>query len=388
MTRVLIAPDKFKGSMTAAQVGAAVAAGIRQVLPHASVTVVPVADGGDGTVAAALAAGFEAIPVTATGPTGEPVDTTYARRDNLAVVELADVSGLLRLPGGTFAPMSATSRGTGEVIAAAIDAGCRRVVLGIGGSAGTDGGAGLARALGARLLDADGSEIGDGGAALAEIATIDLTALRNRMADVEITIACDVDNPLTGPRGAATVYGPQKGADDTQIAALDGALAHWADVVTATTGTDHRETPGAGAAGGVGFAAVAILDATLAPGIELILNLADFANHLTDTDLVITGEGTLDEQTLHGKTPAGVATAALTAGIPVIAVCGRNTLPETRLQSAGFKAAYSLLAIEPDINRCFTEGEELLKHLGTHIAKHHLTQTTTAPHPALNHATH
>ncbi|MFI6044631.1 glycerate kinase [Nocardia sp. NPDC051321] len=377
MPRVLIAPDKFKGSLTAAQVGAAVAAGIRQVLPDASVLVVPVADGGDGTVAAALAAGFASIPVVATGPTGEPVDTCYARRGDLAVVELADVSGLLRLPDRKFAPMSATSRGTGEVIAAAVDAGCRRVVLGVGGSAGTDGGAGMLRAAGARLLDAEKAEIGDGGAALADVATIDLTALRERLAGVEFTVACDVDNPLTGSRGAAAVYGPQKGADDRQVAALDAALTHWADIVAATTGTDRRDLPGAGAAGGVGFAAVAVLDAILAPGIELVLDLADFGNHLSGTDLVVTGEGTLDEQTLHGKAPAGVAAAAHAAGVPVVAVCGRNILPEARLQSAGFTAAYSLVEIEPDIHRCFTEGEELLQRLGTHIAEQHLLQTTT-----------
>ncbi|MFD6158032.1 glycerate kinase [Nocardia sp. NPDC060256] len=382
MPRVLIAPDKFKGSLTAAQVGAAVAAGIRQVLPDASVTVVPVADGGDGTVAAAVAAGFAAIQLVATGPTGAPVVTTYARRDDLAVVELADVSGLLRLPDGKFAPMSATSRGTGEVIAAAVDAGCRRVVLGVGGSAGTDGGAGMLRALGARLFDAEGAEIGDGGAALAEVATIDLTALRDRTAGVEFTVACDVDNPLTGPRGAAAVYGPQKGADDRQVTALDAALTHWADTVAATTGTDRRDIPGAGAAGGVGFAAVAVLDAILAPGIELVLDLADFADHLPGTDLVITGEGTLDDQTLHGKAPAGVAAAAHAAGIPVIAVCGRNTLPTNRLHAAGITAAYSLVAIEPDIHRCFTEGEQLLKRLGAHIADQHLSRTPTAPGPA------
>ncbi|MFI6165406.1 glycerate kinase [Nocardia sp. NPDC051052] len=376
MPRVLIAPDKFKGSLTAAQVGAAVAAGIRRVLPDASVLVIPVADGGDGTVAAALAAGFAAIPVVATGPTGEPVGASYARRGDLAVVELADVSGLLRLPDGKFAPMSANSRGTGEVIAAAVDAGCRRVVLGIGGSAGTDGGAGMLRAVGARLLDADGAEIGDGGAALADVATIDLTGLRKRLAGVEFTVACDVDNPLTGSRGAAAVYGPQKGADDRQVTALDAALTHWADIVAATTGTDRRDIPGAGAAGGVGFAAVAVLDAILAPGIELVLDSADFGNHLTGTDLVVTGEGTLDEQTLHGKAPAGVAAAAHAAGIPAVAVCGRNTLSEARLQSAGFTAAYSLVAIEPDVQRCFTEGEELLQRLGTHIAERHLSQTT------------
>ncbi|WP_280448490.1 glycerate kinase, partial [Nocardia brasiliensis] len=191
----------------------------------------------------ALAAGFTAVPVTAAGPIGEPVDTAYARRDDLAVIELADVSGLVRLPDGAFAPMTATSRGTGEVIAAAIAAGCRQVVLGIGGSAGTDGGAGLLRALGAHLLDAAGAEIEDGGAALAQLAALDLAALRERTAGVEFTVACDVDNPLLGPRGAAAVYGPQKGTDAAQATILDAALGHWADVVAATTGSDLRDTP-------------------------------------------------------------------------------------------------------------------------------------------------
>ncbi|MFC9436001.1 glycerate kinase, partial [Nocardia sp. NPDC057030] len=168
---------------------------------------------------------------------------------------------------------------------------------------------------------------------------------------------------------------------------LDTALTHWADTVAATTGADRRDTAGAGAAGGVGFAALAILDATLVPGIELILNLADFANHLSNTDLVITGEGTLDEQTLHGKAPAGVATAAQAAAIPVIAVCGQNTLAQPRLHAAGFTAAYSLSSIEPDITRCFTEGKTLLKHLGTHIATHHLPQTAIPPPPPPNHQT-
>ncbi|PXX57574.1 glycerate kinase [Nocardia tenerifensis] len=380
MTRVLIAPDKFKGSLTAAQVGAAVAAGIRQVLPHASTVVVPVADGGDGTVAAALAAGFEAMPGRAAGPTGESVDTMYARRDDLAVVELADVSGLLRLPGGQPAPMTATSRGTGEVIAAAIEAGCRRVVLGVGGSAGTDGGAGLLRALGARLLDADGNEIADGGAALAEMQTLDLTALRERMAGVRLTVASDVDNPLTGPRGAAQIYGPQKGADSAQTATLDAALTHWADIVAATTGHDHRNTAGAGAAGGVGFAAVAILDAALSPGIELILALSDFDNQLKDANLVITGEGTLDAQTLHGKAPAGVAAAARAAGIPVVAVCGRNTLSDNRLQAAGFTATYPLTDLDPNIHHCITNAAPLLTHLATHIAQHHLSAANPHAH--------
>lgn len=385
MTRVLIASDKFKGSLTAAQVGAAVRAGIHRLRPGAEVSVVPIADGGDGTVAAALAAGFEAVLVTASGPTGEPVCTAYARRDNIAVVELADVSGLVRLPGGKFAPMTATSRGAGEVIAAAIDAGCRRVVLGIGGSAGTDGGAGLLAALGARLLDADGAEIGDGGAALARLHTIDLASVRERLVGVEITVACDVDNPLTGRRGAAAVYGPQKGADGNQVAELDSALTHWADRVAVATGNDLRERPGAGAAGGVGFVAVAVLGARLRPGIELVLELVGFAERVADADLVVTGEGMLDEQTLYGKAPAGVATAAGFAGVPVVAVCGRNRLPAERLHDAGFSAAYALADIEPDIARCFAEGELLLERLGVQIAAEHLPPDPTAERPSAEH---
>ncbi|MEV2221193.1 glycerate kinase, partial [Nocardia vinacea] len=385
MTRVLIASDKFKGSLTAAQVGAAVRGGIHRVRPGAEVLVVPIADGGDGTVAAASAAGFEAVLVTASGPTGEAVCTAYARRDDIAVVELADVSGLVRLPGGTFAPMTATSRGTGEVIAAAIAAGCRRVVLGIGGSAGTDGGAGLLAALGARLLDINGAEIGDGGAALARLHTIDLASVRERLAGVELTVACDVDNPLTGPRGAAAVYGPQKGADGNQVEVLDAALTHWADCVAVATGTDLRDRAGAGAAGGVGFAAVAVLGARLRPGIELVLELVGFAERVAAADLVVTGEGTLDEQTLYGKAPAGVATAAGFAGVPVIAVCGRNTLPVKRLHEAGFSAAYALADIEPDIARCFAEGELLLERLGVQIAAEHLPPDLTAERPSAGH---
>ncbi|WP_330254352.1 glycerate kinase [Nocardia sp. NBC_00565] len=378
MTRVLIASDKFKGSLSAAEVGAAVRLGIQRVRPSAEVSVVPIADGGDGTVDAALAAGFEAVLVTAPGPTGQPMCTAYARRDDIAVVELADVSGLVRLPGGKFAPMTATSRGAGAVIAAAIEAGCRRVVLGIGGSAGTDGGAGLLRALGARLLDADGVEIGDGGAELARLDAIDLAAVREQLAGVEITVACDVDNPLTGPRGAAAVYGPQKGADGDQVAALDAALTHWADCVAEATGTDLRERAGAGAAGGVGFAAVAVLGARLRPGIELVLELVGFAERVVSADLVVTGEGMLDEQTLYGKAPAGVAVAAGASGVPVVAVCGQNALSANQLRAAGFSAVYSLAEIEPDLARCFAAGGLLLERLGARIAAAHLPPEVAA----------
>lgn len=368
MTSVLLAPDKFKGSLTAAQVAEALAAGVRRVRPDVALAAVPVADGGDGTLAAAVAAGYTQVPVTVTGPTGEPLDTAFARRGDLAVVEMADASGLVRLPGGRLAPLTATSRGTGEAVAAAVDAGCTEVVLGIGGSASTDGGAGLVRALGARLLDRDGREPGEGGAALPDVATVDLAPLRERMAGVRVLVACDVDNPLTGPHGAAAVYGPQKGADPEQVRLLDDALAHWADVVARATGDDRRDEPGAGAAGGVGFAALALLDAGLRPGIELMMDLAGFHEWLAEADLVVTGEGAMDEQTLRGKAPAGVAAAARRAGVPVVAVCGHNGLEPALLREAGIVAVYALSDLEPDLRRSMAEAAPLLERVGERLA--------------------
>ncbi|HET8717624.1 MAG TPA: glycerate kinase [Nocardioidaceae bacterium] len=371
MSTVLIAPDKFKGSLTATEVADAVARGVRRSPAGAEATCVqvPVADGGDGTLAAAVAAGWEHVAVTATGPTGEPVRTGYARHGDTAVVELADVSGLVRIPQGRLAPLTASSRGTGELVAAAIDAGCREVVLGIGGSACTDGGAGLLRALGAD----PGPEVPEGGEGLASITRLDLTALRKRLAGVRITVACDVDNPLLGEHGAAAVYGPQKGANPDQVATLEARLTHWADVVADAVGADLREQPGAGAAGGVGFAALAVLDATLRPGIALVLDLVGFADRLAGADLVVTGEGALDEQTLRGKAPAGVARSAASAGVPVVAVCGSNALSADRLEQAGIAAAYALTDLEPDVDRCLREPVPLLERLGEQLAQTHLS---------------
>jgi glycerate 2-kinase len=381
MTRMVIAADKFKGSLTAAEVADAVAAGVHRVRPDVGIETVPVADGGDGTVAAALAAGFERVDVTASGPTGEPVSTCFARRGDVAVVEMADVSGLVRLPGGRPAPLTATSRGTGEVIAAAVDAGCRRIVLGIGGSASTDGGAGLVRALGARLHGPDGAEVAEGGGALADVIDLDLGSLPARMAGVEVTVASDVDNPLTGATGAAAVYGPQKGAGADDVRRLDEALGHWADVVTEATGDDHRQAAGAGAAGGVGFAAIALLGAELRSGIELVLDLVRFAERLGGADLVVTGEGSLDAQTLHGKAVAGVAAAARARGVPVVAVCGRNALDANSLHTAGITAAYALTDIEPDVQRCIAEAAPLLERLGEQLAVEHLGVRASSSHP-------
>jgi glycerate kinase len=366
--RVVVAPDKFKGSLTAAQVAARVAAGLARAAPGAEVVEVPVADGGDGTLEAAVEAGYRRVPVQAEGPTGEPVETAYAERDGVAVVELADVSGLGRLPGGRLAARAASSYGTGQVIRAALDAGCRRVVLGIGGSAGTDGGAGMVQALGGRLAGEHGGEVGRGGAALAAVRSLDLAGLHPALATAEVVVASDVDNPLLGPGGAAAVYGPQKGASPADVAELDAALARWADAVRRATGRDEAATPGAGAAGGVGFAALAVLGATLRPGIDLVLDLVGFGTVLPGARLVITGEGSLDRQTLHGKAPAGVAAAARAAGIPVVAVAGRSLLPPSELEPAGILAAYALTDIEPDPERCMAEAGPLLERLAERVA--------------------
>ena len=371
--RVVVAPDKFKGSLTAAQVADRVAAGLARAAPEVEVVEVPVADGGDGTLEAALTAGYRRVPVRADGPTGEPVETAYAERDGVAVVELADVSGLGRLPGGRLAARTASSYGTGQVIRAALDAGCRRVVVGIGGSASTDGGAGLVQALGGRLTGADGAEVGRGGAALAAVRSLDLSGLHPALAGAEVVVASDVDNPLLGPRGAAAVSGPQKGASPGDVAELDAALARWADAVQRATGKDVAGTPGAGAAGGVGFAALAVLGATLRPGIDLVLDLVGFRAVLGGARLVITGEGSLDRQTLHGKAPAGVAAAARSAGVPVVAVAGRSLLSPSELEPAGILAAYALTDIEPDPDRCMTEAGPLLERLAVTVAGDWLT---------------
>ena len=372
MPRVLLAPDKFKGTLTAAEVAHHLAVGLRSAVPDVEVTVVPVADGGDGTLAAAQAAGFHPVEVSATGPTGVPGPARWVRRGEEAVVELAAVSGLAQLPGGRPDPLGATSRGTGELLAAALDAGARRVVVGIGGSACTDGGAGLLEALGARATRADGSPVDPGGAGLLDAVALDLTGLHPRLRDAEVVVACDVDNPLTGPRGAAAVYGPQKGAGPEDVQLLDRALDHWADLVAAATGTDHRDDPGAGAAGGVGFGLVAVAGATTRPGAELVFELTGLAAALDGADLVVTGEGSLDAQTLHGKAPAAVARLAGDRGIPVVAVAGRVALDRGQLAGAGFHAAYALVD-EGGEEQALGAPGPLLERIGARLAREHLS---------------
>lgn len=370
--RIVIAPDKFKGSLTAAEAAEHLA---RPLRAHgAEVTAVPMADGGEGTVEAALAAGFTPVPVPVTGPLGNEVPAQYALHAGTAVIEMALASGLALTDASDEAARRATSRGTGELIAHALDHGARRIILGVGGSASTDGGAGMMAALGARLTAAGGGELPGGGIALADLTTVSLDQLHPGVAAAEFVLAADVNNPLLGASGAAAVYGPQKGAEPGTVAELDAALATWARVLTRAGYVNETDAdlPGAGAAGGVGYAAMALLGAHREAGIDVVLDLTGFAGKVAGADLVITGEGSLDEQSLHGKTPVGVAEAAARAGVRTIAVAGRTTLSREQVQAAGIDDRYQILDIEPDPQVAMREAGRLLERLGEQIAADYL----------------
>ncbi|WP_435747969.1 glycerate kinase [Microbacterium sp. PMB16] len=366
--RIVIASDKFKGSATGAEVADALALGIREIIPDAEIEAVPVADGGEGTVSAAVASGFEEVEAIVTGPTGEPVTARFAVRGAEAVIEMAAASGLDVLPDGEKAALTATTRGTGELIAAALDLGCTTIVLGVGGSATTDGGAGMLQALGVSLRRAD-KEVSPGGAALAALDSVDVAGLDPRIADATVVLASDVDNPLLGDRGAAAVFAPQKGASADDVAALEAGLSRFAALLEAQTGVrPSAELPGAGAAGGVGYAALAVLGARREPGIDVVQRLTGLGDRIAGADLVITGEGSLDDQSLGGKTPLGVAAAARAAGVPVVAVCGRSTLDDREIAEAGFRRVHALSEIEPDPAVSIAEARRLLVSVGAQIA--------------------
>lgn len=382
--RVLIAPDKFKGSLTAAEVATAVATGLAAELPTAELIMLPVADGGEGTVAAALEAGFTARTVSVEGPLGDPVDATLAVRGTEAVVELAAASGLELIDSPTAEnALRASSHGTGQLIMAALDAGCRDIILGVGGSACTDGGAGLLTALGVRLLDDSGRAVPPGGGGLDSLATVEVSDLDPRIAEARFLLASDVTNPLLGPTGAAAVYGPQKGADPATVRVLDHSLGHFATALGRTLGaepTGWTEHPGAGAAGGVGFAALAALGAEQQDGIDVVIALVDLESRLTDTDLVITGEGSLDDQSLAGKAPTGVARMARAHRVPTRAVCGRTTLSAAQAAAVGFDRVHTLTEIESDIERCISNAGPLLQRIGAAIGRDLVgTESTARP---------
>jgi glycerate kinase len=326
--RVLIAPDKFRGTLTAAQAARAIASGWRRARPGDGVVEVPMADGGEGTLDAMVEAlGGERRRANVHGPLGDPVDAEYGIVTGpsgvTAVVEMARASGLGLIGEARRDPKRTSTRGTGELIRAALGHGPAEVIVCIGGSATNDGGAGLAQALGVRLLNSDGGEIGPGGASLLDLARIDASGLEPSVNRTRVFVARDVDNPLTGPQGSSVVFGPQKGATGDDVLLLDRALGHLAAVIFRDLGLDIRDLAGGGAAGGLGAGLVAFLGAHLRPGIELVMDAVGLGRRLAAADLVVTGEGALDQQSLHGKVPDGVIGAARASGVPAIVLCGR-----------------------------------------------------------------
>ena len=323
--KILIAPDSFKGSVFAPEAARAMADGVRRALPDAETVLVPVADGGDGTLETLVeTSGGEIRSTEVTGPLGERLTAQWGAMGGgeTAVIEMARTSGLALVPLDRRDPLTATTYGLGEAIGAALDAGYRRFILGIGGSATNDGGAGMAQALGVRMLDAGGGDLPFGGAALAALDRIDLSGLDPRAAESQYLVACDVSNPLTGPEGASAVYGPQKGATAEMVERLDAALAHFAEIALRDLGADVSDVPGAGAAGGLGAGIMAFLKGQLRPGAEIVFEAVGLDRHLEGADLVITGEGSMDFQTVYQKAPIELARLARARGVPVIGISG------------------------------------------------------------------
>jgi glycerate kinase len=346
LMRLLIAPQEFKGSLSARQAAAAIAEGIRRALPEAEVDLLPMADGGPGTVEALVAAcGGRCLQSSVTDPLGRPIEAVWGLLEDAAsaVIEMAAASGLVLLRAEERDPRVASTYGTGQLIRAALDSGCRRIIVGVGGSATNDGGAGMAQALGARLLDERGDELpASGGRALARLGRIDVSGLDPRLAGCRVLVAVDVTNPLCGPTGASMVYGPQKGATPEMARELDAALTHYAHVIERDLGVAVAELPGAGAAGGLAAGLVAFLGAEVGPGVDLIAEAAGLADRLARADLVLTGEGRLDAQTSYGKTVAGVARMAKERGLPVIALAGEVAADAASLREQGIDAALSI----------------------------------------------
>jgi len=322
--RIIAAPQEYKGTLTAEEAAAAIAEGVRRALPEADVDEVPLPDGGPGTVRAIVSVtGGELRTERVQDPLGRPVDAAWVLLpDGTAVIEMAAASGLVLLTEGERDPRSTTTHGVGELVRAALDAGSRRLIVGLGGSATNDGGAGMAAALGALLLDAAGNELPPGGAALARLDRIGMSGLDPRLREAGITGASDVTNPLCGPEGASHVYGPQKGASREVAAELDAALENYARVVERDLGASVRDVPGAGAAGGLGAGIIAFLGAAIRPGFDVVAETVGLRERLAGADLMVTGEGRLDGQTRYGKTVAGIARIASEAGVPLLVVPG------------------------------------------------------------------
>lgn len=363
LLKIVIAPQGFKGNLTALQVAQAIERGIKRVVPHAITTIKPMADGGEGTVQALVdATGGEIMTKEVTDPLGGRVIAHWGRLSDkvTGVIEMAAASGLPLVPPEKRNPLLTTTYGTGELILAALENGCRKLIIGIGGSATNDGGAGMAQALGAQLLDANGKPIPFGGAALANLARIDVSTLDPRLAECEVLLASDVINPLCGAQGASAVYGPQKGATPEMVVQLDNALAHYADIIQRDLGVDVRDMPGAGAAGGLGAGLIAFLKAKMMPGIDIVIQATNLVAELKDADLVFTGEGRIDSQTARGKVPTGVAKKAKEFGLPVIALAGEIADDYQIVYQHGIDAVLGIAPGPISLSQSMAEAERLI----------------------------
>lgn len=361
--KIVIAPDSFKESLSALEAAEEIEAGFRQVLPNAEYLKIPMADGGEGTVAAMVASTQGSIlEADVTGPLREQVKACYGLSGDgkTAIIEMAAASGLTLVAAKLRNPTKTTTFGTGELMKKALDAGANHLIIGIGGSATNDGGAGMLQALGVKLLDRSGVDIGVGGEKLADLDRIDLSGLDPRLKACRIEVACDVNNPLTGPKGASKIFGPQKGATPAMVAQLDGNLGHFARLIRRDLGVQVDAVPGSGAAGGMGAALLAFLGAKLRPGIEIVVEIVGLEAIVRDADLVITGEGRIDSQSIYGKTPIGVASVANQYGKPVIGIAGSLSDDVDIVHEYGIDAVFSLL------NQVGTL-EDALAHAGANL---------------------
>jgi glycerate kinase len=361
---IILAPDSFKGSLSATAAAEYMARGTSEIMPDARITKLPLSDGGEGLVESLVTAtGGQIFYQQVTGPLGNPVNAFWGMLGDgiTAVVEMAAASGLLLIPEEQKNPMISTTFGTGELIKSALDKRCSRLIIGIGGSATNDGGAGMVQSLGARLLDKQGKELSFGGGQLAQLAKIDVSGLDPRLKEVEILVACDVDNPLTGPTGASYIYGPQKGATAEMVQILDAGLKHYAEVIKRDLKIDVEHIPGAGAAGGLGAGLLAFLEGRLTPGIDLVMQTVGLGEKLVDCDLVITGEGKLDGQSAYGKVPVGVARKAKRFGVPVVVLAGSITEDAEVLHQEGITAQFSIINAPMLLSEAMSKTGQLLE---------------------------
>jgi glycerate kinase len=369
--KIVIAPDSYKESLTALEVATEIEAGFREIFPDAEYMKLPMADGGEGTVAAMVdATGGRLVEVGVTGPLGEQVKACYglAGDGTTAIIEMAAASGLALVAPNLRNPLKTTTFGTGELIKAALDAGVSHLIIGIGGSATNDGGAGMIKALGVKLLDKRNREIGFGGGELANLDRIDISGMDPRLKACRIEAACDVNNPLTGPRGASAVFGPQKGATPEMVVRLDANLTRYADLIKRDLGVEVELVPGAGAAGGMGAALLAFFGARLRPGIEIVMEAVGLEDIIKDADLVITGEGRIDSQTIHGKTPIGVARMAKRYGKPVIGIAGCLATDAGVVHKHGIDAVFSVLSQVSSVEEALTNAAGNVRAASRNIA--------------------